>query len=44
MALDGFSAVQLVPPAPEVLAKAKTTVFYNGLLRILQLELSHYAI
>ena len=31
MTLDGFSALQFVPPAPEVLAEIKTTIFYNVL-------------
>ena len=29
MDLDGFSALQFVPPAPVVLAKTKATIFYN---------------
>ena len=30
MALDGFSALQFVPPTPVVLAKTKATIFYNA--------------
>ena len=30
MALDGFCALQFVPPAPKVLAEIKTTIFYKG--------------
>ena len=39
------SALQFVPPAPEVLAEIKTTIFDNPVYPfILQLELSHNAI
>ena len=46
MALNGFSsALQLVPPAPEILAEIKTTIFDNAFcLLILRLELSHNVI
>ena len=30
MVLDGFSALQFVPPAPVVLAEIKATIFYNA--------------
>ena len=41
MALNGFSALQFVPPAPEALAETKTTIFYNNFYPlILRLELS----
>ena len=30
MAMDGFSALQFVPPAPKVLAEIKTTIFYKA--------------
>ena len=40
MALDGFSALQFVQPAPKVLAEIKTTIFYNAFCPlILQLKL-----
>ena len=47
MALDGFnvSALQFVPPAPEVLAEIETTIFDSAFcLHILRLEFSHNAI
>ena len=45
MALDGFSALQFVPPAPKVLAEIKTTVLYKAFCSlILRLELSQNAV
>ena len=39
------SALQFLPPAPEVLAEIKTTIFCNAFcFLILRLELSHNAI
>ena len=41
MALDNFSALQFVPPAPVVLVEIETTVFYWAICSlILRLELS----
>ena len=41
MALDGFSALQFVPPAQKVLADKKNNNFLQGVLppQVLQLEL-----
>ena len=40
MAVDNLSALQLVPPAPEVLVKIITTIFYKAFCSlILRLEL-----
>ena len=46
MALDGFSVLLFVPPAPEVLAEIyKKKLFYSAFWPlILRLELSHNAI
>ena len=45
MFLDGYSALQFVPPAPEVLAEIRATIFYNAFgTHILRLEFSHNTI
>ena len=42
MALNGNSALQFVPPVPEVLAEIKATIFYKAFCAlILRSELSH---
>ena len=36
MALDGFSALQFVPSAPEVFAEIKTTIFHKAFCPIMK--------
>ena len=44
MALNGFGVLLFVPPAPEILAETKRTIYTAFYPYILRLELSHNAI